>query len=73
MDDSFSLIFNAHHEPLDFVLPSSKYGKEWTKILDTSAAECEQAQYEANDTLNVAGRSVVVLQHPLFYAKANDN
>ncbi|HTF29515.1 MAG TPA: glycogen debranching protein GlgX, partial [Flavitalea sp.] len=34
-DDNFYLIFNAHDEPLNFVLPSQKYGHPWTKILDT--------------------------------------
>src|SRR5690606_36065701 len=35
IDDSFFLIFNAHHDPLQFKLPSQKYGKQWVKILDT--------------------------------------
>src|SRR5690606_33022513 len=35
VDDSFYVIFNAHHEPLTFFLPEAKYGKEWRIILDT--------------------------------------
>ena len=39
VDDSFYVMFNAHHEPLDFTLPESKWGERWTEVLDTSAAE----------------------------------
>ncbi len=36
IDDSFYVIFNAHHESLDYILPEVKYGKEWVVLLDTS-------------------------------------
>jgi isoamylase len=39
VDDSFYVMFNAHHEPLDFTLPESKWGERWAEVLDTSAAE----------------------------------
>ncbi len=35
IDDSFYVIFNAHHESLDYILPEVKYGKEWVVLLDT--------------------------------------
>src|SRR5262245_22455524 len=39
VDDSFYVMFNAHHEPLDFTLPESKWGERWAEVLDTSAGE----------------------------------
>jgi isoamylase len=35
-DDSFYVIFNAHHEPLAFQLPDGKFGEKWQKVLDTN-------------------------------------
>ncbi len=37
VDDSFYLLFNAHHEPLDFTLPGEKWGKRAELVLDTYA------------------------------------
>jgi isoamylase len=68
IDDSFYVIFNGHHESLDFTLPPVKYGKEWTKILDTSTNEIgEQEKFKAGAVVTVEGRSVVLLCHPLLY------
>jgi glycogen operon protein len=69
IDDSFYLIFNAHHEPLDFTLPEPKWGRRWTRILDTNVAEDrldeqgdngEDAQ--AGGTIVAEGWSVVLLR-----------
>ena len=71
-DDSFYVIFNAHHEPLDFVLPDSKYGKHWTKMIDTNVEDVEDKQsYSAGDSFKVEGRSIVVLHHPIKIAEKN--
>jgi glycogen operon protein len=35
-DDSFYLMFNAHHEPLEFTLPEERWGKSWAEALNTS-------------------------------------
>jgi glycogen operon protein len=66
IDDSFYVIFNAHHEPLDFKLPSNLYAKDWTKLIDTESYFCEDATYQAEDILQVGGRSVVLLQHKIL-------
>ena len=36
VDDSFYLMFNAHHEPLEFTLPEAKWGERWTVVLNTA-------------------------------------
>ncbi len=38
VDDSFLLLFNAHHEEIDFVLPPVEYGQGWVAVLDTAEA-----------------------------------
>jgi glycogen operon protein len=39
VDESFYVMFNADHAPLDFTLPEPKWGERWIEVLDTSAAE----------------------------------
>ena len=68
-DDSFYVIFNASHLPLQYKLPSKKYGDNWTKILDTSVEDSfaeNPDKYSDEDLVQVEGRSVVVLQHPII-------
>ncbi|MEO7273661.1 MAG: glycogen debranching protein GlgX [Vicinamibacterales bacterium] len=35
VDRSFYVIFNVHHEPLDFTLPEAKWGTRWMQVLNT--------------------------------------
>jgi glycogen operon protein len=70
IDDSFYLIFNAHHETLDFKLPSSKYGKTWDLVLDTSSSVVEEKNFAADTVITVEGRSIVVLKHQILYVKS---
>ncbi|MBK1438487.1 glycogen debranching protein GlgX [Parapedobacter sp. ISTM3] len=63
IDDSFYLIFNAYHEPLDFVLPKDKkYGRAWEKVIDTAleADDADGDTYQAGDTVQIVGRAVHV-------------
>lgn len=65
VDDSFYLIFNAHHEPIEFDLPDEKWGKRWEKILDTAEdriTDSNPETYQAGDKVEAADRSVVVLR-----------
>jgi glycogen operon protein len=67
-DDSFYVIFNAHHEPLPFTLPDSSFAQDWLKVIDTNEKPPRgdrrrpQQELAAGAKLDVAGRSVVVLQ-----------
>lgn len=62
-DDSFYVMFNAHYEPVDFVLPSSKYGKSWSvEIITTYPAHRNKELFDAETLISVNGRSVVVLK-----------
>lgn len=65
-DDHFYVIFNAHHEPIDYKLPNEKYGSKWTKVLNTDDAQVEDENgYQPGDVIKVAGRSVVLFHAPL--------
>ena len=65
LDDSFYIIFNAYHEPLEYQLPDKKYGQEWVRVLDTATGFLDN---EGNETVRfsspvaVPGRSVVVFR-----------
>ena len=61
-DDSFLVLFNAHHEPVDFVLPAEHFGERWVKVLDTADAFDEGTQLKAAETLNVESRALVLLR-----------
>ena len=63
-DDNFYILFNAHHEPLEFTLPGGEWGESWVKELDTETGVVEgQGALAAGDKVRVAGRALVVLRH----------
>lgn len=65
IDDSFYIIFNAHYEPLDYVVPPAKYGETWIKVLDTSDEDFSDSDdtFKPGDTIIAESRSVVLLKH----------
>ncbi|RAW00926.1 glycogen debranching protein GlgX [Pseudochryseolinea flava] len=67
IDDSFYVIFNAWHKGLQYKLPETKYGKEWTIVLDTSEGSFKKHKkvYHAGEMIRVKGRSITLLTHSL--------
>ena len=62
-DDSFVLLFNAHHEPLTFTMPGESFGTGWHLLIDTAAArEPEPRGVQAGDTFEVQARSLLVFR-----------
>ncbi len=62
-DVSFYLLFNAHHEALDFILPDGAWGKRFEKVFDTIRRDSgRQRALKAGSKLHVEARSVVVLR-----------
>lgn len=66
-DDSFYLMFNAHHETLPFKLPDKRWGSQWIRILDTNQDDIATVEEVAwpEETIMVAGRSMMMMQCPL--------
>jgi isoamylase len=64
-DDSFIVIFNAHHEPTTFVLPTRRFGRRWQVEVSTVVADpsmAEGTQLPARAQLTVEPRSLHVLK-----------
>jgi glycogen operon protein len=62
VDDSFLLLFNAHYEPLEFTLPSKKWGPRWLRILDTADSFNEGESVDAAKATEVADRSLALFR-----------
>jgi glycogen operon protein len=66
VDDTFFVLFNAHHEPLPFTIPSGSYGQSWRQVLDTNTLEpIDEASgpvFAAGGSVPVSERSLVVLK-----------
>jgi isoamylase len=57
------LLFNAHHEPLEFVLPPERFGELWETELDTATPEHHgRPRLKPGDTTMLEGRSMLVLR-----------
>ncbi len=65
VDDTFYVLFNAHHEPLSFRLPARPdWGERWRQALDTARDGDEETDevFAAGEEVRVEGRAVVVLK-----------
>jgi isoamylase len=62
--DSFLMLFNAHHETIDFVVPAEEWGLEWRVVLDTShvVPEADPTPYKPGDRVPVIDHGFVLLQ-----------
>jgi glycogen operon protein len=67
LDDNFFIIFNAYHNGIDFKLPPARFGRKWTKVLDTHINFMEETgeTFKASASIHVEGRSVVLLKEPI--------
>jgi isoamylase len=67
VDDNFYVIFNAHHDTIEYKLPGQEYAKNWSVVIDTASyGEHNKNSYAPGDFVKVDGRSVLVLQHQLI-------
>jgi isoamylase len=57
---SFLMLFNAHHDPIDFAI-AAPLGESWVTVLDTAAGG-EQPAQAAGDTMSIEARSMRVLR-----------
>ncbi len=65
IDDSFVLCFNAHHEPIEFTLPSKEFCGSWRLVVYTGPEEETPAEeVPGGGKLTVDAYSAVVLHCP---------
>ena len=62
IDDSFLVVFNAHHEELTFTCPGEAIGKSWVNVLSTDDGLVGGERYDAGGEVSLVGRSVLVLR-----------
>jgi glycogen operon protein len=62
VDDSFLLLFNAHHDDVEFTLPPARFGVSWACVLRTDEPDCEDESHEAGESVRVTSRSIVLLR-----------
>ena len=64
MDDSFILLFNAHYEEIEFLLPEGLQARHWQVIIDTKESLLlpEGPYYSGNQPILTEARSVIVMQ-----------
>jgi len=64
-DSSFLLLFNAHHEAIEFRLPKKDWGVRWKLVLDTNSSDLfpEQKNLRPGSKVLVPERSLIVLAH----------
>jgi glycogen operon protein len=63
-DDSFLILFNAHHENRTFTLPNRRFGWLWGLELTTADPEAkpDSAEWDARSEIELVGRSAVLLK-----------
>ena len=61
-DDTFLLLFNAHHGAVPFLLPGGKWGHLWLTDLDTAVATARHEVQPAATKVVVAARSLQILR-----------
>ena len=64
IDDSFLVIYNAAPETEAFELPPVEFGADWTCVLDTDDTLSPGAVVKSGDTIEITGRSTLVLSRP---------
>ncbi len=62
--DTFLMLFNAHTEPVDFVVPGEEWGREWRVILDTThlVPRPDPTPCKPGDRVRVIDHGLVLLQ-----------
>jgi isoamylase len=64
VDDSFLLLFNAHHEAIVFKLPVRRFGARWQLEFSTAEPQLEEGEFSfaAREEVRVESRSLLVLR-----------
>src|SRR4051812_31340183 len=61
LDESFLLLFNAHHEACAFTTPDGEFGDAWTMIFDTAHPDAK-GEIPAGTELELEHHSMILLR-----------
>jgi isoamylase len=61
-DETFLLLFNAHHDPVMFKLPTRRFGARWEVELSTADPDAPRDMLAARAEVAVMDRSIVLLR-----------
>jgi glycogen operon protein len=66
-DDTFLLLFNAHHETVPFTLPNGQTDARWAVVFDTHRPHLAENHetHRAHSALPLEGRSLALLRRLL--------
>jgi isoamylase len=60
-DATLLMVLNAHHDLVEFALPETAGGREWSLLVDTNIAEsADLGNFATGDSYAVTGRSVLL-------------
>jgi isoamylase len=64
LDDTLFILLNAHHEPLNFVLPPTNRECDWDLEIDTARPEIARRSVNVacGATYDIAGRAVALFR-----------
>jgi glycogen operon protein len=64
VDDTFMILVNSHHEPVDVVLPATHRGVRWDVVLDTRAGDGRRRHraLRGGQTYDLEGRCLAMLR-----------
>lgn len=69
-DDMLLVMFNAHHEPISFVLPDTSEDFPWEVLVDTAQkGSSRRRMWRSGHSYHVQGRSLVLLVQHCFSGK----
>jgi len=61
-DVSFLVVFNSNDSAVTFTLPPAEYADRWEQVIDTAGRRTDLRIFEADGTIALAPKSVVVLR-----------
>jgi isoamylase len=61
-DTSLLIVFNAHHEAVQFTLPPSYEAEGWNRLFDTTDPQLAAAQVDFGAVYNVTARSMLLFE-----------
>lgn len=66
VDDTFLVLLNAHHEPVEFTLPSSEQDGCWKLTLDMGEVSISDPAptFKGGEAYTIQARSVAILSRP---------